>query len=105
MSQDVKDSLTRLEAETQALATAVNSQGELLRLTNQRLDEILALLTPKESDETGLSDLLATLVMIGREQLTLAQHSLKLLASIDERLPHGPEDADEIAPRAGGRPL
>lgn len=105
MNQDLKDALDRLEAETHALTAAVDKQAEMLRVAIERLDAIIALLTPKEPEENGLSDLLARLVMIGGEQLALAQRSFTLLASIDERLPHATEGDDDVLARHGPRPL
>lgn len=106
MSQDIKDALSRLEKDQYALTLAVHGLNEQARLTIQRLDAIITLLTPKDSDDTALSDLLGHLVMIGREQLTLAQRTLQILAALEQRLaPSDDNGAGENIPANGRRPL
>ena len=84
---DTKSAFDNLEAGLNALATLIEGESSQIQITNKRLDELIALLTPKDPGENFLSDLLSHLVMIGREQLTLAHRTIDALAEIGQQLP------------------
>ncbi|WOJ91750.1 hypothetical protein RZS28_18655 (plasmid) [Methylocapsa polymorpha] len=89
MSDQSKEPLARIEAKADEIAAAVRDQNDQLRITNARLDELVTLLTPKESDpgEPTLGDLLAHLIALGGEQLTLARKTVDLLIDMRQDLP------------------
>jgi hypothetical protein len=105
MTQDIKHTLADIESGLNILTLTAQEHTKNFLLTNARLDQIIALLTPKETDENALSDLLGHLVMLGREQLTLAQRTIQILAALEQRLPPGPGNADETAAPDARRPL
>jgi len=84
---DTKSAFENIEAGLNALATLIEGQSSQIEITNKRLDELIALLAPKDPGENLLSDLLSHLVMIGREQLTLAHRTIDALAEIGQQLP------------------
>jgi len=89
MNDHTKDPLDRIEAKADEIAAAVRDQNDQLRITNTRLDELVALLTPKENNpgEPTLGDLLAHLIALGGEQLTLARKTVDLLVAMRQDLP------------------
>jgi hypothetical protein len=87
MDSATKSAFDKLEAGINALATLIEGQSTQIQITNKRLDELLALLAPKDPGENLLSDLLGHLVMIGREQLTLAHRTVDALTEIGGQLP------------------
>jgi hypothetical protein len=76
-----------VEAGLNALATLIEGQSSQIEIINKRLNELIALLAPKDPGENPLSDLLSHLVMIGREQLTVAHRTIDALAEIGQQLP------------------
>ncbi|HUZ90306.1 MAG TPA: Arc family DNA-binding protein [Methylocella sp.] len=66
------------------LASLIEAQTGQLQITNTRLDELIALLAPKDPAENPLGDLLAHLLMLGREQLTLARQTLDEISKLSE---------------------
>jgi len=87
MNNETKSAFENIEAGLNALATLIEGQSSQIEITNKRLDELIALLAPKDPGENLLSDLLSHLVMIGREQLTLAHRTIDALAEIGQQLP------------------
>ncbi len=89
MSKEVKEALDRVEQETHQVVEAVHIQNEQIRLTIARLDEIIALLTPKDGDagEPTLTDLVTHLITQGREQLVLTRRTVDLLIDMQRNLP------------------
>ncbi|HUZ91044.1 MAG TPA: hypothetical protein VMU78_03970, partial [Methylocella sp.] len=95
----------RLEAGPNALASLIEAQTGQLQTTNARLDQLIALLAPKDPAENPLSDLLAHLVMLAREQLTLAHRTIDALTEISQQLPPPASPTPESAASNGGLPL
>ncbi len=87
MNNDTKSAFENIDAGINALATLIEGQSSQIEITNKRLDELIALLAPKDPGENLLSDILSHLVMIGREQLTLAHRTIDALAEIGQQLP------------------
>jgi DNA-directed RNA polymerase sigma subunit (sigma70/sigma32) len=88
MSKELKEGLARVEQETHQIVEAVGLQNEQIRITIARLDEIIALLSPKDDPgEPTLSDLLAHLIAQNREQLILSRKTLDLLVDMQQNLP------------------
>lgn len=88
MNQELKEALARIEQSNHEIATAVSSQNDQIRVTIARLDEIIALLTPKDNaGEPTLSELLAHLIAQGREQLILTRKAVDLLIDMQQNLP------------------
>jgi len=84
MTPEFKDAFAKLETDNHDLATLARHHTEQIAGVVTRLDQIILLLTPKESDEPTLSDLLGHMIMIGREQLTLARQTIEMLARIEQ---------------------
>ncbi len=88
MSKEVKEALDRVEQEIHQVVDAVHIQNEQIRLTIARLDEIIALLTPKDDTaEPTLTDLVTHLITQGREQLVLTRRTVDLLIDMQRNLP------------------
>ncbi|WP_292530113.1 hypothetical protein [Methylocystis sp.] len=88
MTDELKDALSRIETETHNILAAAKSQNDQNRLAIARLDEIIALLTPKDNaGEPTLSELLAHLIAQGREQLILTRKAVDLLIDMQQNLP------------------
>ena len=88
MSQELKEGLARVEQEAHQIVEAVGLQNEQIRISIARLDEIIALLTPKDdAGEPTLSDLLAHLIAQNREQLILTRKTFELLVDMQQSLP------------------
>jgi DNA-directed RNA polymerase sigma subunit (sigma70/sigma32) len=88
MPKELKEGLARVEQETHQIVEAVGLQNEQIRVTIARLDEIIALLTPKDdAGEPSLSDLLAHLIAQNREQLILTRQAVDLLVDVQQNLP------------------
>ncbi len=68
----------RTETVDQQIARAVASNGAMLRIVLERLDELIQLLTPKPSEGPTLDELLARLVSLVSDQTVL-------LKRIDDR--------------------
>ncbi|MBU3890932.1 hypothetical protein [Methylosinus sp. KRF6] len=89
MSEELKEGLARVEQESHQIVEAVGLQNEQIRITIARLDEIIALLTPKDdAGEPTLSDLLAHLIAQNREQLILSRKTFDLLVDMQQSLPN-----------------
>lgn len=96
MNEEFKEAIARIEQETHEIVTAVRSQNDQIRVTIARLDEIVALLTPKDdAGEPTLTDLLAHLIAQGREQLILTRKTVDLLIDMPQNLPSKTVDALE----------
>ena len=106
MSKLSDDAIARIEITTSATAASMQEQTEELRRVNGRLDEIAALLRPKDvdPDKPTLGDLLAHLVAQGKEQLALARQSIQLLKRVEHRLPEPAQEASDDPIVANGRP-
>jgi hypothetical protein len=88
MSKELKEGLARVELETRLIVEAVGLQNEQIRISIARLDEIIALLMPKDNaGEPTLSDLLAHLIAQNREQLILSRKTIDLLVDMQKSLP------------------
>jgi DNA-directed RNA polymerase sigma subunit (sigma70/sigma32) len=88
MSKELNEGLARVEQETHQIVEAVGLQNEQIRVTIARLDEIIALLTPKDdAGEPTLSDLLAHLIAQNREQLILSRKTIDFLVDMQKSLP------------------
>jgi hypothetical protein len=88
MSKELKEGLARVELETHLIVEAVGLQNEQIRITIARLNEIIALLTPKDgAGEPTLSDLLAHLIAQNREQLILSRKTVELLVDMQQSIP------------------
>lgn len=96
MNHEFKDAFGRLEQGNNDLATALVSVNEQMRVSNARLDEIVALLTPKDNpEEPSLSELLAHMIAQQREQLMLTRKIVDLTLDIHQSLPAKLVDALE----------
>lgn len=88
MSKESVEALARVEQETHQIVEAVGIQNEQLRIAIARLDEIIALLTPKDdAGEPTLSELLAHLIAQNREQLILTRRTHDLVVEMQQMLP------------------
>jgi DNA-directed RNA polymerase sigma subunit (sigma70/sigma32) len=96
MSKELKEGLARVEQEAHQIVQAVGLQNEQIRITIARLDEIIALLTPKDdAGEPTLSDLLAHLIAQNREQLILSRKTFEILVDMQQSLPDKTAEALE----------
>jgi hypothetical protein len=86
MTPELVAAFAKLETGNHDLATLAKHHTEQIAVVVARLDQIILLLTPKESDEPTLSDLLGHMIMIGREQLNLAKQTVQMLARMEQRL-------------------
>ncbi|WP_157235608.1 hypothetical protein [Methylosinus sp. LW4] len=88
MTKELKEGLGRVEHEAYQIVEAVGLQNEQIRIAIARLDEIIALLAPKDdAGEPTLSDLLAHLIAQNREQLILSRRTVDLLVDMQKGLP------------------
>jgi hypothetical protein len=104
MTPELAAAFAKLETGSHDLATHAKHHTEQIAIVVARLDQIIHLLTPNESDEPTLSDLLGHMIMIGREQLILARQSVQMLARIEQRLDN-PAAGDSSKASNGRSPL
>jgi len=88
-----------------ALASLIEAHTGQLQITNAKLDQLIALLTPKDATDNLLSDLLGHLVMLGREQLTLAHRTIDALDEISQQLPPPTATTPKSAASNGDLPV
>lgn len=87
MDPILKDILTENRQAAHENASALATQGDLLRIIVERQDQLIELLTPKEKDGPSLDELLGHMAGQLNELTGYARQIVKILGGLEQNLP------------------